>query len=275
MKKIIIVLFCLGFLNIYLWSLIIFSNIDLAVYFLDIGQGDAIVLQLPGQRPAFVMIDTGFDKSASALLNKVLIGNRIDILVLTHEDRDHSGGAPFILKNYKVSALVNNGLQNIKETWKMVLESLEDRPQIALREGDKILYGDSTITVLNPGKEVYGVNNNANSLVMLLESLGVSFLFTGDIDDKVEKKLLDSGLLKDVDVLKVPHHGSKYGSTNEFLKIVNPEISIITVGQNYFGHPRDETLKRLANIKSLIFRTDEAGSIKIYLKDDKLIVSSL
>ncbi|PIR05127.1 MAG: hypothetical protein COV57_00740 [Candidatus Liptonbacteria bacterium CG11_big_fil_rev_8_21_14_0_20_35_14] len=275
MKKIIIVLFCLGFLNIYLWSLIIFSNIDLAVYFLDIGQGDAIVLQLPGQRPAFVMIDTGFDKSASALLNKVLIGNRIDILVLTHEDRDHSGGAPFILKNYKVSALVNNGLQNIKETWKMVLESLEDRPQIALREGDKILYGDSTITVLNPGKEVYGVNNNANSLVMLLESLGVSFLFTGDIDDKVEKKLLDSGLLKDVDVLKVPHHGSKYGSTNEFLKIVNPEISIITVGQNYFGHPRDETLKRLANIKSLIFRTDEAGGIKIYLKDDKLIVSSL
>ena len=274
MKKIILVLFCLLVLNVYLWSSVIFNDQNLEVYFLNVGQGDAEVIKLPGKRPAYIMIDAGFDKTASSLLSGVLEGNRVDILALTHEDKDHSGGAPFVLDNYEVSALVSNGLTNVKETWKRVEESLGDRPQIALREGDKIKYGDSVITIISPG-DVYGVNNNANSLVMLLESYGSSFLFTGDIDDKVEKKLIEKNLLKDVDVLKVAHHGSKYGSTDEFLEIVRPEISIIEVGKNYFGHPTHETLNRLANVNSLVFRTDESLGIKVYLKNGKLVVSEM
>jgi len=131
------------------------------------------------------------------------------------------------------------------------------------------------LSILYPLASTVGQNSNITSLVTLLETDNAKFLFTGDIDIKTETKLLDANLLSDIDVLEVAHHGSKYGSSSSFLNTTQPAISIIEVGHNSYGHPTPETLNRLANINSQVFRTDEQGTVKIEVNQSQLLISSL
>ena len=141
----------------------------------------------------------------------------------------------------------------------------ENIPLITLAEGDKIKYGKNNLLILSPNKKFLGRKEiNNTSIVIKFESPKFGALFTGDIGYDVEKYLVNKfpDILKS-DILKVPHHGSKYSSSLEFLKMVNPGLALIEVGKNSYGHPTKEVLNRLMALGVDVFRTDEDGTIKI------------
>ena len=113
---------------------------------------------------------------------------------------------------------------------------------------------------------------NEQSVVLRLEYGGFSALLTGDIGSKSEEVLIKSGVDLTSDILKVGHHGSRYSSTEEFLKAVNPKLAIVSVGKNNYGHPTGEVLKRLEQVGARVLRTDEEGNIEIVSDGERVWV---
>jgi len=237
------------------------------LYLLDVGQGDASLLRLDGQT---ILVDVGKDVSVVRELDKIGIpGRNIDMVFLSHPQVDHAGGMIDVVRHYKIGVVVYNGhhttlWQNISA----VLEE-EDIPFLALFDGDKIRMENWSVEVIWPSDEIYEEDND-RSLVLKFEGPDFSALFTGDISSDVEKRLVQSDI--DVDVLKVPHHGSKYSSSKQFLEWVSPLVSLIGVGKNSYGHPTKEVLGRLGEVGSLIFRSDMYGSVYVAREDEVLKV---
>ncbi len=144
-------------------------------------------------------------------------------------------------------------------------------PVVILAGGDKIHYLDSQFNFLLPDKNfIESSDLNETAFVSLLQSQNSKILFTGDIDAKLENYLLQKYGLKDIGVLKVAHHGSKFSSSENFLKEISPKIAIIEVGKNSYGHPTPDVLKRLASVGAQIFRTDKDGTIKLAINNGKI-----
>lgn len=268
-------------IDLGLWVAIATSRVKeekAAVYFLDVGQGDAEMIEISGQKEVRMIIDGGPGNSVLGELSKILPwwNKRIDIVFSTHADLDHSSGLVEAVKRYPIGIFAWNGLFSNKPVWGSLARELQNNQadRVSLRAGDKIFYGKQEIEVLHPGDEVYGDNINTSSLVLLFKSGETKFLFTGDIDKQAEDLILENGL-GEIDVLKVAHHGSKYSSGEGFLNLAKPEISVIEVGRNSYGHPTEEVLDRLTAVGSLIFRTDEEGTIKVEVMGDKLEVSAI
>ncbi|MCW1888408.1 MAG: MBL fold metallo-hydrolase [Candidatus Moranbacteria bacterium] len=233
------------------------------VVFLNVGQGDAILIQ-DGELQ--VLIDGGRD--GKVLLDRlgryVPFWDRVlEVVVATHPDSDHIGGLPAVLKNYQVEMVMTNGHTSDTETSrlfeKLAIEKAGQRKEIAL--GTEILFpSEAKLNFLYPllplpNKSV--VETNEGSLVARLDVMDTSFLFTGDLP-REEFALMS---IEPVDVLKVAHHGSKYSSSGVFLDKVKPRDAVISVGQNSYGHPAGEVLKNLEERKIQIYRTDEEGDI--------------
>ncbi|MEK7479098.1 MAG: MBL fold metallo-hydrolase [Patescibacteria group bacterium] len=241
----------------------------LRVYFLNVGQGDASLITLPGG--AHIMVDGGPNPQATLEeLSKILspFKRTIDLITSSHPQQDHIGGLPEVFRRYRVGAYISNGEKNEIGVYDALMEVLgkEGIPNIVLSRGDKIRYRDSVIEVLNPPRRSIQSDLNENSLVLLLRSASTTALFTGDIGKTTEAGL-EVGLLN---ILKVPHHGSKYSSSPKFLKALKPKIAVIQVGENRFGHPTKDALKRLENVGAKIFRNDEDGTIQI-ISDGKVL----
>lgn len=236
------------------------------VSFLDVGQGDAIFLQTPsGQQ---ILIDGGPDNTVlERLATKMLPWDRtIDLVILTHPEKDHIAGLIDVLKRYKVKQVVWTGV--VKDTgeyakWISLLE--EEGSEITIISApQRIRFNAAYMDVLSPveslnGKRVSIMNNT--SLVLRLVLDDYSFLFTGDISVKVERKLVNSGVNMKADVLKVAHHGSKTSSSAIFLEAVRPTVAVITVGENTYGHPHPLTLASFRQYGINVMRTDELGDI--------------
>ncbi len=247
----------------------------LHVHFLDVGQGDAIFIRTPSGRQ--VLIDGG--PSPSVLLSRM--GRRmpfwdrsLDVVLLTHPDEDHITGLVEVLERYRVDVLVfrEMGCQKpICDRWDelalntegMVWEA-EAGLEIKLEEG-------VWIEVLHPGVKLLSrEGHNDNSLVIRLRHGEASFLFTGDIGVESEHGLLTAGEELQSTVLKVAHHGAGDASTAAFLEAVDPEVAVISVGEdNDFGHPCQDVLERLeAVVNSVdgevpIYRTDRHGTVHV------------
>jgi len=278
--------FGLAVFDAFLWTAIFSGGggEKLQIYFLNVGQGDSELLVLPGVKPAKILIDSGPDGSAVKELDKILpfFSRRVDIAAATHLDSDHTGGFSYILKRFKAGIFAYNGSDADSTVWKNLKNEIEGEeiPKLVLKRGDKIKYGESEVDILHPSEGFPFGNTNEAALVMLLKNGEAKVLFTGDVGEETEKMITDYYNLPQVDILKVAHHGSKYSSSEEFLNVIKPKASVIEVGKNSYGHPTAETLKRLALIKSLIFRTDEDGTIKAELVYDeegkgKFIFSSI
>ena len=242
------------------------ENELLKIHFLNVGQGDAALIELPGG--ASVLIDGG--PSTKTLLQELSnalspFDRSIDLISSSHPQQDHIGGLPEIFKRFKTSAYISNTDTNTIGAFKALQNTLREQhiPNLALTRGDKIKHKESIITVLYPTR-VQDEDLNENSLVLLVESASTTALFTGDIGFKTEKHILlqlsKIGLPK-IDILKVPHHGSKYSTSNNFIQAIQPKIAIIQVGKNRFGHPTKETLSRLKNAKT--YRNDKDGTITL------------
>jgi len=249
----------------------------LRVVFLDVGQGDAIVIQLPEGPRMLVDGGTGgagrFDAGervvAPFLWN--LPARRLDVVAATHSDADHAGGLAAIMRGFHVGEVWENGRwgPGSEETVRAVERSRA--PRRVLTAGQRIWIGSALITVLNPaagppGEVISGAgpsgSDNDHSLVLRLDWRGVSLLLTGDLSLDGEATLLERGPPLRSLVLKVAHHGSRFGTGRPFLEAARPSVAVVSVGaRNPFRHPTGETLGRLAAARARLYRTDRDGAV--------------
>lgn len=281
MKKSILILFSLLALNLLTLPFVIFLSLPayLEVSFFDVGQGDSIFIETPQGHQ--ILIDGGpsYSKALDGLSQEMPFWDEdIDLVILTHPETDHMTGLLSVLENYKVRNIVWTGIKKEGdkfESWKRMIDE-EGANVYYANWGDKVVMNDVSLEIISPEELLTGQffkESNDTAVVSKLSYKESSFLFTGDVSSKKEKELLDDNI--DVDVLKVAHHGSKYSTSEEFLKVSSPLISVIQVGKNSYGHPTDEVLTRLNNSGIKVLRNDLNGSIKIVSdgKDYKIITN--
>jgi competence protein ComEC len=272
------------FSNIVAWSVVYNLNKSrpFEVVFFDVGQGDSIFVETPQKQQ--ILVDGGPDSSILGKLAKEMpfYDRTIDLIILTHPERDHMFGLMEVLKKYKVDNILWTGI--VRETpewkeWNKLIKKEGAKIRIA-KAGQKITLSDSFINVLYPiesleGRELKSTNNT--SIVCKLVFNKTSFLFTGDIEKPAEQDLANNNGDLNSDVLKVAHHGSKTSSSSRFLEKVSPKIAVISVGadktakgedcgnkkRNRYGHPNCGVLARLKNFAIQVLRTDQNGDIKI------------
>lgn len=257
-----------------------------SVTFLDVGQGDAILIRLPYDQEIY-LIDTGGTirpnkeewqrkKHEFSVGNDILIPylqkegiKKIDKLIITHGDADHIGAAQQLLSNITVKEVVFGRKEQDAELEKIVKkQALEKEVKIReVREGESWSINGAEFFVLAPtGKE--SSENNA-SIVMLAKLGGLTWLFTGDLEEEGEKFLVATYPELRADVLKVAHHGSNTSSTTTFLSVVQPNIAVISAGErNRYGHPHKDVIERFEKRGIEIWRTDKQGAISYVFKGE-------
>lgn len=238
----------------------------LEVVFFDVGQGDSIFIETPQGHQ--ILIDGGPGLTVLEKLGQEMpfYDRTIDLIILTHPEHDHLFGLLEVLKSYHVENILWTGVVRETAEWQEWVRLIEkEGAEIRIAEaGQKIILQDDPLIfmkILHPFENLEGQevkNANDTSIVANLVFGDVSFLFTGDIAKKIEQQLI-----VDSDILKVAHHGSKTSSSLEFLEIVSPELAVITVGENSYGHPHPEVLANLEQFGIYVLRTDINGDIKI------------
>jgi competence protein ComEC len=283
------VLGILFFIAIIIWSFI-FSSPQFAsvlggqtensakIFFFDVGQGAAVFIETPNKNQ--ILIDGG---PGSQILNKLgeamaFFDRKIDIVILTHPDADHLNGLIDVLKNYEVKQVVEPCVNDSGSGYGQWLALLGEKKisRLCARAGQKIkLDKEITIEIIFPFESLAGQsieNTNSASIVTKLSFGENDVLLTGDAEKATEYQLVNSGVDLRSQILQVGHHGSKSSASEEFLKAVAPEISVIQVGKNNrYGHPAQEVLDRLKNIGAEIFRTDLGGDMEFLCDVEKCL----
>ncbi|MCS6777427.1 MAG: DNA internalization-related competence protein ComEC/Rec2 [Chthonomonadaceae bacterium] len=251
---------------------------ELRVTFLDVGQGDAAVIETPCGKT--LLIDAGnITADGEDDMGRLVVApylrwrgiNRIDALILTHPDADHIGGAATLLQQFPTGLLMDNG-QLTRSDSAPAASALQaarthGTPLHPARRGQVWQTDDGvTMRILAPaGQDLSDSgldSDNEASIVARLEYGQISFLFTGDAGEPAEQALAQSGLLQPCHVLKVGHHGSLSSSSEKFLSGIRPRVAVISVGRNNaYGHPRRQVLARLERAGARIYRTDRMGAI--------------
>ena len=232
----------------------------LHIIFCQVGQGDAILINYKDKQ---ILVDGGPNKDVLNCLgrNMPFWDRNLEMVILTHPEKDHFTGLIDVFENYKidyfVSTEVSNNSLGFKEFQKVLLEEnyLFYNPQ----EGDRIKIDSLEFLFLWPRLKMDDENYTGNSLNEISVVFQLSFkkfdvLFTGDISSKTEESLEVS----EIEILKVGHHGSKYSTSNIFLDKIKPKLAVICVGKNSFGHPHPDALDRLKKRSIKTLRTDES-----------------
>lgn len=245
------------------------------IHFLDVGQGDAELVVMKGTR---TLIDTGTPNGMilNALAHILPPGTKsLDLVVISHPEADHMGGLLSLINTYKIGAVLYSGRDGVSDLWRETKKIVEKNniQLITLLRGDKIYIEDALLEVLSPDIAMQKTKEtNESSIVLRLSDMGISGLFVGDLGFLGEKFLKNISIAKS-NILKVGHHGSKYSSSDSFLKKVQPNIAVIEVGKNSYGHPTQEVLSRLIDVGAKVFRTDKDGAVTIeFLGDGKISV---
>ena len=268
-KLIYSILAALAIVAIILIAIIFYGkNSPLSVVFLDVGQGDEILISDGSQQ---LLIDGG--KDGKLLLEKLgkyvpFWDRKIETIIETHPDADHIGGLIDVLNAYQVDAVLETKMQSESQTFKKLEEIIATNniKKIEAKKDVTIKFaGGGVAEILYPFETVIDINGKDTNMYSVVVKLMVGenkFLFTGDLPTTEENKLLSIGFDLNVDFLKIAHHGSKYATSDEFLNKVSPADAIISVGKNNsYGHPNPEVLQRLTQHRANIFRTDESGDI--------------
>ena len=265
--------------NIFVWLAIYQRRPGriLTVYFLDIGQGDAIFVDSP--RHGRALVDGGANRKVLSELGKILpfADKRIDIIVETHPDKDHIGGLPEVVSRYEVGMFLEPGVESENVIDDELRKRVEENniPRLLAKRGMVINFGDGAkLQILFPlrGQDVSNWETNSASIVARFVYGDKSFLLTGDSPIKIENVLLnlDQNLL-DSDVLKVGHHGSRTSTSLSYAQTVSPEYAVISASKdNTYGHPHKEVLDILENVGAKIVSTAESGTIRFETNGETL-----
>lgn len=231
---------------------------ELTVRFLDVGQGDAILLTSQDQ---YMLIDAG---SATSNVTTYLTDiPHLDYLIVTHPHEDHIGGMTSVLDTVPVRLFIDNGAEHTTATFERLLEKLVDTrvSYTIARTGQSFEFGDTHVLIISP-EELTG-DLNADSVTILITDGDVTFLLTGDNEYATHPAT----------ILKVAHHGSTQPFSN--LAMINPEIAVISVGSdNLYGHPHEETLYALELVGADILRTDLFGTFIIRSDGDSYTIET-
>jgi competence protein ComEC len=234
------------------------SGDNLTAYFIDVGQGDSILLK---EGNISILIDGGTTEGGKSVIGMLARTgtSRLDLVVATHPDFDHIGGLAQVLAVGNVSAVWDDGFGKATKTYEEYYGLAKEKNISFPKRGAEFAFNDISISVLNPAPDEFPPDDaNDNSIVLLVRKGTASFLLMGDCATECEGKLA----LPEATVLKVGHHGSQYSTSDSFLGAVRPKFAIISVGaSNTYGHPAAATLGRLTSAGARIFRTDRDGTI--------------
>ncbi len=246
---------------------------------LDVGQGDAALLRSPAGR--WVLVDAGprsrtFDAGARTILPYLRRRGveSLDLMILTHPDMDHVGGAASILENFRVNVVLDPGIPAGTEVFLDALSAARDLglPWKIAEAGDSLDLDGMALRFLAPevpAEDGAGEGNNAASLVLEVRFGAFALLLAGDAPAASEERFLPRLLAPRFQVLKVGHHGSTTSTTYELVSRTNPEAALISVGRrNRFGHPHPEVLARLRETGARVFRTDLHGTLTVKARRD-------
>lgn len=251
------------------------TNLDF-VKFIDVGQGDCALIYSNGKT---ALIDTGTVVSANDVCKELKdIGIKtIDVMMISHLHSDHTGGIERIVEDFKVGNLILPELSTFSDGMSAVQNVINRVSAIGggvynAVQGMNFDIGEFEVTVLAAYSDD---QENNRSILAMAEIENRKFLFTGDAETEVEKRLIEEGLNLKCDVLKVGHHGSNTSSSKAFLDKIMPRIAVISVGAgNSYGHPHNEIISRFNSLDTEVFRTDISGNIIFYIKDSKISVKT-
>ena len=243
---------------------------ELRIAVLDVGQGDAILVEYHGKR---MLIDGGPDPARlSTELDRLIPSwdRSIDVLVASHPHEDHLAGLPRLLDRYRIGAVVGAEVRGggpASRSWTEILES-RGADYHSVTSGSSFMLADARLAVLWPDRESLervpedgGSALNNRSIVLRLDIPGFSALFTGDIEADLDRRIA-AMITTPIDLLKSPHHGSATAASRELLAAVDPRVSIVSVGlRNSYGHTSAATLERLAERRVAVARTDLDGTV--------------
>lgn len=268
---------------ITVWSAyFLFPEKELHLIACDVGQGDAILV-VYGETE--ILVDGGPDKSVLDCLSRHIPfwDKEIEAVVLTHPQTDHFEGLIGVFDAYKVDLFVANSLESSTQDYQ-VLQSMVGGHGVRVvnpKSGTTIRLGLIHLDIVWPTQEFVEKEStllntqklrsraskrdpNDFSVVAILSLGEFSALLTGDIGPNEIPNVINTGLVKDVNYIKIPHHGSKNGMTEELLKVSHPEFAAISVGKNNrYGHPNKEILDMLDQAKVKYLRTDEVGDVEV------------
>lgn len=271
----------IGFV-LLLASLFSLPDGKLHLVFCDVGQGDAIYVRTPNGED--ILIDGGPNEKVLSCLGEHMpfYDRKIELVFLSHPQADHLNGLNSVLERYSVDYFISSGIEGQGEEYKR-LRSLIKSNKIPMKKetvGEKILLDNLTFATLWPSTQVLGAQTSQtdlNDLSLVLELTYNQFnaLLTGDAGQDVQQEMRNKGLsLSNVEILKVPHHGSKTSLLLSFLEQIKPQLAVISVGKNSYGHPTKETLGILRDKDIRILRTDEDGEIEIVSDGEKWWLSN-
>ena len=234
---------------------------ELVMHFIDVGQGDCIFLQTG---KANMLIDSGNPEDGPEVSDYIsaLGVTEINAFVGSHPHEDHLGGAATVVCSFNIDEMIMTDCVSTSFFFEKLLNSLDER-NVTVNEppvGGVRNVGDMRVEFLAP-LELGGDMNN-NSIIMRVTFGEISAMFTGDAEEPAERELLSENVNLKSDILKVGHHGSRYSSSDEFLRAVSPKIAVIQSGiGNSYGHPHAEALSRLSACGAKVYRCDEQGTI--------------
>lgn len=260
----------------------------LHLVFCNVGQGDAAYIRTPANQD--LLIDGGPDDKVLSCLGRHMpfYDKTIDTVILSHPNKDHYQGLISVLERYEVKYFITGVAGEDSKSYEKLTEAVKKKniPLKNLYQGDQFAAGSVRFSFLWPEKQwaisqfssdlgdlgsgnisVLGLSTTRNlndfSYYLHLSFGSFDALFTGDGDSRIQPEIMNSVSLPDVEVLKFPHHGSKYAVAQGFLEKIKPELSVISVGKNPWGHPTAEALKQLTDKAIRYLRTDREGDIEI------------
>ncbi|HLS09054.1 ComEC/Rec2 family competence protein [Lentibacillus sp.] len=234
------------------------------VHFIDVGQGDSILVQTPSQKN--ILIDGGppaAGKKVVAFLEEHNV-DKIDLMIATHPDIDHIGGLIDVMKSIEVDRIVDTGKIHSTRTYaRYVSQILKRQIPIEIAERNDLLKIDPLLKMRILNTHTGSKTNNESSIVLNITFKNMDFLLMSDVEKEQEKRLIKQHNL-DAEILKVAHHGSHTSTSLKFLREVSPNVAILTYGKkNEFGHPVDRVIENLHEVNTAIYPTSVFGDITI------------